>query len=89
MFDEYSEKFKALGHPVRLQIVAGLSKKECNVTKMCEGLNLHQATVSRHLSILKAAGIVEGVRNGSEICYHLVDKKVEQIINILGEGKNV
>lgn len=83
MFDEYAEKFKALGHPVRLQIVAGLLKKECNVKKMCEGLNLHQATVSRHLAILKAAKVVEGVRKGSEICYHLVDKKIEQIVNIL------
>lgn len=40
MFDEYAVKFKALGHPVRLQIVTGLSKKECNVKKMCEALNL-------------------------------------------------
>lgn len=83
MFDEYAVKFKALGHPVRLQIVAGLSEKECNVKKMCEALNLQQAKVSRHLSILKAAKVVEGVRRGSEICYHLIDKKIEQIVNLL------
>ncbi|MBZ4643474.1 MAG: ArsR family transcriptional regulator, arsenate/arsenite/antimonite-responsive transcriptional [Deferribacteres bacterium] len=89
MFDEYADKFKALGHPIRLKIVAGLAQKECNVTKMCEGLNLHQATVSRHLAILRSAGIVEGVRSGSEICYHIADSKIEKIINIIGDEAHV
>jgi len=86
MVKEYANKLKALGHPVRLQIVAGLSMKECNVTKICEGLNLPQATISRHLSLLRNLGIVEGVRKGQQICYSLVDDKVAKIIKIITKG---
>nr|WP_273267059.1 metalloregulator ArsR/SmtB family transcription factor [Flexistipes sinusarabici] len=85
MLDEYANKFKAIGHPVRLRIVMGLAKKECNVTKICEGLGLPQATISRHLALLRNLGIVEGVRDGHEICYSLVDDKIAKIVDLLME----
>lgn len=83
MFEEIADKFKSLGHPVRVQIVSGLLNNECNVNKISEGLNLPQAVVSRHLSILKHSGIIQGVRSGNLICYHVCDKKIANIFSVI------
>ena len=50
--------FKALGHPMRLQLVAGLMDQECNVKHITECLGVAQATVSQQLAVLRAAGVV-------------------------------
>lgn len=81
-----SEIFKALSHPIRLQIVMGLMTKDnCNVNTMVEKLGVAQSSISQHLSILKNAGIVEGYRKGNQICYKLENKKVKRIINAIGD----
>lgn len=73
-FDNLAAIFKALAHPVRARIVAGLiQKNECHVGKMAEGLGLAQPLVSQHLTILKAAGIIDGYRNGTQICYRVIN----------------
>jgi ArsR family transcriptional regulator len=77
-----SELLKAMAHPVRLCIIRGLINNQCNVTKMQECLNLPQSTVSQHLAKLKAAGIIEGERNGLEVCYKVVN---QQAINIIAQ----
>ncbi|GBG55648.1 transcriptional regulator [Sporomusaceae bacterium FL31] len=78
-----SELLKAMAHPVRLCIIKGLINNQCNVTKMQECLNLPQSTVSQHLSKLKSAGIIEGERNGLEICYKVVNQQVIKIVEEL------
>lgn len=77
------EKLKAISHPHRLCIIKGLMENSCNVSRIQECLQLPQSTVSQHLSKLKAAGIVEGSRNGLEICYRVVDDEVKQIVDII------
>lgn len=83
LFEEKAEVLKALAHPIRLCIVAGLLENQCNVTKMQNCLNLPQSTVSQHLGVLKAKGIIKGQRNGLEICYCVVNEDVKKIIQIL------
>jgi ArsR family transcriptional regulator len=86
MKDKYTQAalvFKALGHPVRLRIVEGLINDGCNVTHMVECLRLPQATVSQHLSNLKAAGIIEGDRKGTQICYRVIDESVQQLVSTM------
>ena len=63
-----SELLKALGHPVRLRMVEGLLKHECNVNKIVKALNLPQSTVSQHLGILKNRGIVAMADNPMDGC---------------------
>lgn len=76
--------FKALANETRLKIVMGLLvKKECNVNLMAEKLGIAQPNVSQHLSILKNAGIIEGFRKGTQICYKVVDKQTEDIIKAI------
>jgi DNA-binding transcriptional ArsR family regulator len=81
---ECSEILKALGHPVRLQIVFGLANgKECNVNTMVGKLDLPQSTVSQHLGILKNRGIITCRKKGVETCYFLVDERVKKILKTL------
>jgi len=82
-FETYSEKLKAIGHPVRLKLVIGLMENECNVTKICKGLNIPQATTSQHLAILKNKGIIKGKRNGTSICYSIADDNIRDMLKYL------
>jgi len=80
-FEYYSQLFKALAHPIRLQIACGLmTKNECNVSTMVEKLGVSQPMVSQHLNILKNAGIIESQRKGNQICYSVTNEKVKNII---------
>ncbi len=79
--EEYTAIFKALAHPTRLTIAYNLMlKPECNVSKMCECLNIPQPTVSQHLSILKNAKVIVGHRNGNQTCYKVENLKVMRIL---------
>ncbi len=83
MYEKKADKLKAMAHPHRLCIIKGLIDGSCNVTKIQECMGLPQSTVSQHLAKLKAAGIIDGQRNGLEICYSVVDEDVINIVKLL------
>ncbi len=87
VYIEKAEKLKVISHPHRLCIIKGLMETNCNVTKIQECLKLPQSTVSQHLSRLKSAGIIEGKRNGLEICYKVVDPDAMEIVKTLFRDK--
>lgn len=86
-FEEMSEVLKALAHPARLEIVMGLKINECNVSEIQEKLGLPQSTISQHLKILKNARIIIGRREGTKVCYKVIDPCTRQIIEMLENGK--
>ncbi|MBI9080059.1 MAG: winged helix-turn-helix transcriptional regulator [Pseudodesulfovibrio sp.] len=63
--------FKALGHPARLIMVDALRTGEKCVCDLRDLVNLDMSTVSKHLSVLKAAGIVSGRKQGNWVWYSL------------------
>ena len=67
----FTRLFKALGDETRLRIVAPLSHGELCVCHLEDALRLAQPNVSRHLGILRAAGVVEHRREGSWVYYKL------------------
>lgn len=67
----FTRLFKALGDETRLRIVSLLSHGELCVCHLEKALNLSQPHVSRHLAILRSAGVVEHRRNGSWVYYRL------------------
>lgn len=82
--EQQAELLKVLSHPVRLCIVRGLWQNGCcNVTHMQQCMDVPQSTVSQHLAKLRQAGIIEGERNGLEICYTLKDERVKAILACL------
>ena len=67
-----SRLFKALGDETRLRIVALLAHGELCVCHLQHALDLSQPHVSRHLGILRAAGVVDARREGSWIHYRVL-----------------
>ncbi len=63
---------KALAHPARLRILRHLKRIDrCVCGEIVTVLPLAQSTVSQHLKILKAAGLVRGSVEGPCTCYCL------------------
>lgn len=83
--EEISEILKAMAHPARLKILEGLMENECNVGEIQDKLHLPQSTISQHLKTLKNAGIIKGTRDGTKVCYRVIDEKVRKIIGIIEE----
>lgn len=68
--EELASLAKAMGHPARIQILRLLaSRKACICGDIVSELPLAQSTVSEHLRILKAAGLVIGEVDGPRVCY--------------------
>ena len=78
-----AEVLKVLGHPVRLQIVQTLLTKESCVKNLWSCLELSQATVSQHLSVLKGKGIVDSAREGVAMRYWVSDDISKLLIGTL------
>ena len=62
---------KALAHPTRLFLVDELSRGERCVNDLTARIGAGMPTVSRHLSQLKAAGIVDDEKRGAHVFYRL------------------
>lgn len=67
-----AEKFKALGHPVRLWIAQQLLDGEHCVGEFVEQTNFDYSTISQHLTVLKQADVIKGRKHGKEVYYSLV-----------------
>lgn len=71
---------KAISHPARLAILEVLAeRKTCICGEIVDELPLAQATVSRHLKVLKEAGLIQGTIEGPSVCYCLDTDKVEAL----------
>jgi ArsR family transcriptional regulator len=63
---------RALGHPARIRIVRTLiARQSCIGCDLVDEIGLAQSTVSEHLRILKAAGIISGEIERPRVCYSL------------------
>jgi ArsR family transcriptional regulator len=67
--------FRALGDETRLRIVALLSHGELCVCHLEAALDLNQSTASRHLGILKSAGVVDSRREGTWVYYSITEQE--------------
>jgi ArsR family transcriptional regulator len=79
--------FKALGHPARLRIVEELLGAERCVCELVEVSEGGWSTVSRHLSVLKAAGVVEDEKRGLQVYYKLSLPCVGTFLDCLAGGR--
>lgn len=77
--------FKSLGHPARVTIVRQLSVGEHCVCELVEAVGLGWSTVSRHLSVLREAGVIEDEKRGLQVFYRLSLPCVARFIDCLDE----
>lgn len=70
-FEARAQVLKALAHPTRLFIVDQLSQGERCVCELTDMVGVDMSTISKHLSVLKAAGIVKMSKRGLQVYYSL------------------
>jgi ArsR family transcriptional regulator len=63
---------KALGNPIRFEIVKTLAARQTCITKeIVDIVPLAQSTISQHLRVLREAGLIQGEIEGTATCYCL------------------
>lgn len=72
---------KALAHPTRLYIVDMLTEQEKCVCELTEKIGADISTVSKHLTVLKNAGIVADEKRGTQVFYTL---SIPCVLNFFG-----
>lgn len=76
---------KALGHPLRVRILAELSKGPRHVNALAERLGAKQAIVSQQLVILRARNVVRATRRDGFKFYELVQERMPNLLELLHE----
>ena len=78
--------FKALGHPARIAILEFIAKQTtCICGDIVTELPLSQASISRHLGELKAAGLIKGTITGTSVCYCLNPENTPILVQFLNQ----
>ena len=82
-YAKWADILKTIGHPIRIKIIETLLEDDKCVSSIWGCLDLPQATVSQHLSVLRTKGIVHHERCGSRVKYSVTDRKIEEIIKLI------
>lgn len=71
IYDARAAILKAMAHPSRLIMLDALARREHCVCELTDLVGADISTVSKHLAVLKNAGIVDDDRRGQMVFYHL------------------
>jgi len=82
-FRDYTEAFKMFGDETRVGILTELADGPRNVTAICEALGVKQPTISHHLGLLRATGLVIHQRRGKSVVYELDRERISELIEFL------
>jgi ArsR family transcriptional regulator, arsenate/arsenite/antimonite-responsive transcriptional repressor len=80
--DDIATIMRALGHPVRLnilRIIARQQRGECCCADVTESLTLAQSTVSQHIKVLLDAGLIDRKARGTRNCYIVQRERLEAL----------
>ncbi|ROO85849.1 ArsR family transcriptional regulator [Actinocorallia herbida] len=83
---ELARVFKALGDPVRLQLLSMIASRAGGEVCVCDltpAFDLSQPTISHHLKLLREAGLIEGERRGTWVYYRLIAETTDRLAAIL------
>ena len=71
LFQKQAQVAQAIGHPLRLEIIDFLKDGEQCVCDIAEQIGAQRSNVSRHLSVMVAAGVLEHRKEGLKVIYWL------------------
>lgn len=77
-----AECFKALGHPVRVELLRRILERERCVSQLRGGLGYSQPSISQHLGVLRDHGLVTPVRKGNRTCYRATDERLAELLGL-------
>ena len=76
VFDLAAELFRVMSAPLRLKIISSLCDGERNVSELLSEISTTQPNMSQHLNTLYQAGVLGKRRDGVQIYYRIVNKRV-------------
>lgn len=77
-----ADRFKVLGHPVRLQILQVLRRNPECVCHLEAVLDKPQPYISQQLRVLREAGIIVDMKEGLNVYYHLIDATTASFLDV-------
>ena len=83
IFDIQADFCRAMGNATRLQILHILRERSMTVSEIMAKLELNQSMISRQLSVLRSVNVVVGERHGNEMIYHLTNKKIGEVCDLV------
>jgi DNA-binding transcriptional ArsR family regulator len=81
-----AQRFRLLGEPARLRLLQILEAGERSVNELAEACGANQATTSRHLAAMHAAGILQRRREGTSVFYSVADPVVFRLCELVCES---
>ncbi len=85
IFKIKADFLKSLAHPIRLEIIEYLKNKEASVGAMVKGLGVEQSGLSKHLAVLRQAGILISRQEKATVYYSVRDKDIFHILRPIAE----
>ena len=82
--DDVIKIMRLLADPTRFRVITMLQTGEINVSSLCKRLSLAQPTVSHHLGLLRAMGLVNTRRKGKQVFYSLNSETVVSLADQSG-----
>ena len=76
VFDLAAELFRVMSAPLRLKIISSLCDGEKNVSELLSEISTTQPNMSQHLNTLYQSGVLGKRRDGVQIYYRIVNKRV-------------
>lgn len=73
LLERVADRLRTMGNPLRLRMLHLLEDGELTVTEIVNKVQTTQANVSKHLTMLRAAGLVTSRRNGMNVYYAIAD----------------
>jgi ArsR family transcriptional regulator len=74
---------KAVGHPVRLQIVEALEAGEMSVGRITAAVGAKQAVTSQQLNMMKDKGVLASRREGARVYYRIENPNVIRLLHCI------
>lgn len=85
VFKIKADFLKALAHPIRLAIIEHLKSKEASVGEIGKELAVEQSSLSKHLAILRQAGILGSRQEGVTVYYSIRDREIFSVLRPIAE----
>jgi DNA-binding transcriptional ArsR family regulator len=81
-----AERFRVLGEPMRIKLMDRLRGGAASVSELQEAVGASQQNVSKHLGILRAAGMVSRTKQGTRTVYAIADPSLFELCEVVTDG---
>lgn len=80
--------FRALGDPTRVRLVDLLAERcrACSVSELAECLEVDLSVVSRHLALLRAAGVLRATKTGRTVLYEIQFDALAEVLRGIADA---